>query len=737
VDLFVTSLEAEIRQNWIVLDDYHALAASVEAEAFIEGLIGSTTARVLVTSRRRPRWADARQILYGEVYELGPVPLAMNEEEAEKLLRHVSSDSARGLAALAHGWPAVLGLAAHSEYSALPQSDLPTALYEFFAEELYQSARPVVRQALVKLALIPTVDAEVTAEVLGAHEGDIVNEAIRLGFLVPTPGESVELHPLVREFLNRRPTPVDAPSSEEINEIVTALTERRRWDDAYAVAERAGTDETLVDLLRVAYRPLLGEGRLSTLTRWIEAARNRGLASPLIDLAEAEVAFRRGRDREAEALAGQAARRFELTDALRGRSFYIAGQAARLGDRPNESAENFRLAERFAGSQEDLREALWGQLSAHSGVSGDQAGEVLRKLERLEPSNANDVLRLATAYDVIDVRSGFGLERPLEVMAAAHPLALQADDPVVLTSFLNAYSRCLSMAAFYDDARRIADEETAAGIRYRLDFVLSPAYTARALAALGKGQFTKASKLLARSLALARDQDDTHNQFEVAAVRTRVLIAQQRFEEALQIKPPSAAEGVLVGMHGEWLGCRALALACSGEHRQAKRVADEASTVSSLEGSALSATARAILALDRNHTPRIEALSWLQQLIEWRYFDVFVLAVRARPALLEFLPFSSQASRPAADALRRADAHAFLPEGIEPSASEDDVLMSLSRREREVFELLGRGMTNREIAQCLYISEVTAKVHVRHILKKLGVRSRTEAALLGARDEPG
>jgi two-component system nitrate/nitrite response regulator NarL len=39
-------------------------------------------------------------------------------------------------------------------------------------------------------------------------------------------------------------------------------------------------------------------------------------------------------------------------------------------------------------------------------------------------------------------------------------------------------------------------------------------------------------------------------------------------------------------------------------------------------------------------------------------------------------------------------------------------------------------MSNREIAEALSISEVTAKVHVRHILEKLGARSRTQAALL-------
>jgi two-component system, NarL family, nitrate/nitrite response regulator NarL len=100
------------------------------------------------------------------------------------------------------------------------------------------------------------------------------------------------------------------------------------------------------------------------------------------------------------------------------------------------------------------------------------------------------------------------------------------------------------------------------------------------------------------------------------------------------------------------------------------------------------------------------------------------------------LPPEDGLSRPALEALRRASAGALLS-AVDPNAvSENEYMNSLSKREQEVFELLGQGMTNREIASALYISEVTVKVHVRHILKKLGVRSRTEAALLGATGKP-
>ena len=58
---------------------------------------------------------------------------------------------------------------------------------------------------------------------------------------------------------------------------------------------------------------------------------------------------------------------------------------------------------------------------------------------------------------------------------------------------------------------------------------------------------------------------------------------------------------------------------------------------------------------------------------------------------------------------------------------------ALSDRETEVLRLLARGKANRQIASELHVEEQTVKAHVSSILRNLGVRSRTQAALHAVR----
>jgi DNA-binding NarL/FixJ family response regulator len=66
----------------------------------------------------------------------------------------------------------------------------------------------------------------------------------------------------------------------------------------------------------------------------------------------------------------------------------------------------------------------------------------------------------------------------------------------------------------------------------------------------------------------------------------------------------------------------------------------------------------------------------------------------------------------------------------DPPASPAAPLEMLTQREREVLALVGAGLSNGELAACLYISEATVKTHVKRILMKLGLRDRIQAVVL-------
>jgi DNA-binding NarL/FixJ family response regulator len=108
-------------------------------------------------------------------------------------------------------------------------------------------------------------------------------------------------------------------------------------------------------------------------------------------------------------------------------------------------------------------------------------------------------------------------------------------------------------------------------------------------------------------------------------------------------------------------------------------------------------------------------------------WDPVVTALRCSPPLSE-LAGSLPNLRPTLERLyeRSNDLALARRAGIRsrsPRAPEE----LLSPREREVLGLMARGFRNREIANALVISESTTKVHVRHVLEKLGVRTRAEA----------
>jgi two-component system, NarL family, nitrate/nitrite response regulator NarL len=68
-------------------------------------------------------------------------------------------------------------------------------------------------------------------------------------------------------------------------------------------------------------------------------------------------------------------------------------------------------------------------------------------------------------------------------------------------------------------------------------------------------------------------------------------------------------------------------------------------------------------------------------------------------------------------------------ESTQQSQSRESLMVSLTEREREILEHLAHGESNKAIARKLDISHDTVKLHVRHILSKLNLTSRVEAAI--------
>jgi two-component system, NarL family, response regulator DevR len=72
-------------------------------------------------------------------------------------------------------------------------------------------------------------------------------------------------------------------------------------------------------------------------------------------------------------------------------------------------------------------------------------------------------------------------------------------------------------------------------------------------------------------------------------------------------------------------------------------------------------------------------------------------------------------------------------ERLRTGAPEDKKLEGLTDQERRILDLLAEGLTNREIAERMYLAEKTVKNYVSNLLAKMGMQRRTEAAVYAAR----
>jgi DNA-binding CsgD family transcriptional regulator/tetratricopeptide (TPR) repeat protein len=702
---------------WLAIDEYESIAASEASDAYIEHLLRASKVRLLVTSRVMPRWATSRRRLYGDHLIVSREQLAMTDVEARKVLQGRDAQVVPTLISSAAGWPAVLGLASLSEAQE-PSARLPQALYDYLADELFKRAPTSLQSALPQLALLRTVTPDIVAAAFGANSApEMIRKAKELGFLNGE-GSRLSFHPLLRAFLRRK---ASAPRHEEtVDQLLNFLLKSQAWDEAFDVIRDASRPAALVTLFELAHEPLLKSGRTATLAEWLAFAGTIEVHAPLLDVVRAELAIREGTFAYAEDLALTVAEQAEDQRAA-SRALSIAGRAAHLDNRDEVAFAHFREARERARDDRERHRAVWGALlAAPDFETDDELGVVADTFFRYGTDSADDAVRAATAQFAVGL-TRHGLSGVIEPALATLRTFGKSADPLAVTSLLNTLSRALSLAARYEEARDLAEEELDIATSARLQFVVPYGHVSHAAALLGLSHYREAEDSLRLATAHAEDIGDEHNVFDALTVRAKVAVAQGQPDRAVQLTATRADTADLSsGMQADYAATRGLALSCAGRAFEAEEALSEAEGHSSIpEVVAMVACSRAALALREGSAPE-GAAKHLEQPLSLMMFEPIVVACRGYPDMIS--------------AVKATDRH--LPQRLvkamsaRPGPSQTDQLLALlTPREREVLELLTRGYTNREIAATLVIAEVTAKVHVRRVIRKLGVRSRTEAAI--------
>jgi LuxR family maltose regulon positive regulatory protein len=709
----------------IIVDEWEA-AETPESDELLSMLVEGINVRWLITTRDRPEWFGPRLEVYGQGVEIGVDELRMTDEEAAHLLSAAGAEAGRTrVMRTAAGWPAVLGLAAmRGEVDFSAEGLLSHTLDEYLVSELIAAATAETQEALMLLAVSAIVDIGRAGQLLGKDEAAAaVTDASARGLLAVTDQTVLYFHPLLRDLLIRRFVELEGAEQEALLERLRHLFDQRLWDEALSVAELSPNASFIADAIGVALDDLLAAGRTSSLERWVAAARTAGAESGLIDYAEAELRLRNGEYDHSIALAACGAEALEGDAAAR--AHLVAARAASLSMRLRTLEAHLSLAETLTMSPRTEADLRWLRFIACLDDEHMEVEKVGDDLARLDHHTHDYQLRLATAELSLGRLYG-SLGDRIEFAESRLALVNRAEDPYASTAMLNGLAYGLNLTGRYSEALAMADRELDIADAFGLGFVEPHAQTNRAFALTALRRFGDAGRALGVIEKRLRDGADPY----LAAERTvrRAVLEIGRGDLS------RAADHLAAGVHpragkrskAEHCAVNAIILSGLGRIEEAEDRVKQARRLSeTLEIRALLAASSLIRAALAGRDAEVSDA--YEQIVESEVMYVLPIAWRACFRVASSLLSDSRRHDVVLPLLLNANDTAIARRAGASLPRIAGQPLGLSDREQEVCELLAQGRTNQEIAAMLFISVSTTKVHVKHILEKLGARSRVEA----------
>ena len=753
----ITNDLGEIERMTVVLDDVHELA-DPDAWAVVDGLLEHLppAVRLLMGSRSEPAVSLSRRRVRGEVAEIGLDDLRLGPAEVREVLAGEADDAAIDAVVRASGgWAAAVRLATTRLRAVPPTSparigtDAPPAgidpvssarthLWRFLAEEVLDTQPPALRSFLLETAILDELTAEVCAAVTGRQDaGEVLDELDRRNlFVARFPGEhgpAWRYHDLFADFLRDRLV-VERDTAAVID---LHLRAAGALPPVQAVPHllAAGEHDRVAEIALAISFERLDAGVLSVVLPWVEA------------------------------LPDEAIDRYP-------RLALVLTWPAEMAGRPSEIlAELEPLHARLLDAGREVAAAEIGIEIALAGlISGDheRAGRLLDEAMRLPLDDWGRLGALVVRMHWLRDQGDWG--GTSASLDDAFDLALGADTPGLIELLASGMAAILLFADqgptwIMDRAQRLRVRLTSsgtalslAGLRpllagaalLRLDLDTAADELRRCLATsreVGRLAWThQEAEMLQLALHLAAGNhepvrlvvDEAYGRMSDSPIDASMLFAYAHADarSAWRRGDRRRLDAIIGRLSGgnrpeeDLVGAVASAMVARMDERGLDQALDELAEAERAQGelrawlgAGLPGLERAAILDERGRTRHaLEAAE--PTLATAAEFGAGILLADAS----SHVPLLRRCITAGLHAATIGSVLALLDRPTGPTAiTVPGTGETLSMREVEVLAHVARGMSNREIAATLFISEVTVKSHLTRVFRKLDANSRTQA----------